>query len=174
MSQGTKIFGMQIPLNPKILVGGLFAFAAAVGFYNFAGSNDETPGSASHAVAVRPSPAPTTAASNLPSTVVSRRTEISNRNKQGVLKLRPVDPASVVDPTLKLALLDRVRAVKMVEVAATCSKAGPKWWPPRQICRRFRKWQPWCLSLFRKSAPCRRPRHHRLRLSTSRCAITAL
>ena len=126
MSQGTKIFGMQIPLNPKILVGGLFAIAAAVGFYNFAGSSDETPGSASHAAAIRPSAASTTALSTLPSTVVSRRTEISSRNKQGVLKLRPVDPASVVDPTLKLALLDRVRAVKMVEGGRNLFESGPE------------------------------------------------
>ena len=113
MSQGTKIFGIQIPVNPKLLVGGLFAIAAAVGFYNFSGSSDDTPGSSSRAVAVKPSPLPATATSTLSSTLVSRRNEIGSRNKQGALKLRQVDPASVVDPTLKLALLDRVRAVKI-------------------------------------------------------------
>lgn len=122
-TQGTKIFGMQIPINSKVLVGGLFAIVAAVGVYNFMGSNDNVPVNASRPAVAKPSALPTTEAS-LPS-VSTRRSELSSRNKPGVLKLRPVDPANVVDPTLKLALLDRVRAVKMVEGGRNLFEAGP-------------------------------------------------
>ncbi len=122
MSQGTKIFGIQIPIPPKILAGGLFAVVAALGVYNFMGGSDDSQTQGRPSV-VKAQPLAVSAPTLNPT--VSRRAELNNKNKQGVLRLKPVDPSSVVDPTLKLALLDRVRAVKMVEGGRNLFEAGP-------------------------------------------------
>lgn len=121
MSQGTKIFGFQIPLQQKYLVGGLFAIVLALAAYNFLGSDDtaaSSPHTASKAVSSVPSPSAGLG-------IVSRRSDSANRGKQGVLRLKPVDPNSVIDPTLKLGLLDRVRSVKLIEGGRNLFESGP-------------------------------------------------
>jgi hypothetical protein len=41
------------------------------------------------------------------------------------LRLKPVDPSSVIDPTLKLGMLDRVRSVKLIEGGRNLFDTGP-------------------------------------------------
>ena len=125
MSRGTKIFGMNIPLDQKYLAGGLLALLLAVGAYNFMGGSDETAANATpRSNTAKPQPNTASPAPALNPAAVSRRAELSNRNKQGSLKLKPVDPNSVVDPTLKLALLDRVRSVKPFEGGRNLFESG--------------------------------------------------
>jgi hypothetical protein len=122
MSQGTKLFGFQIPVQPKILVGGLVAVVVGLGLYNFFGSGDDSAASPSRASVVR---ATSSIPSTAPSAAVARRLDLANKAKQGTLRLKPVDPSSVVDPTLKLILLDRVRAVKPLEGGRNLFESGP-------------------------------------------------
>jgi hypothetical protein len=118
MSQGTKLFGFVIPIPQKFLVGGLFGIVAGLAIYNFMGSGDET--HANPRASVRAS----SSQGQIPSQIVARR-DSANKGKQGALRLKPVDPASVIDPTLKLALLDRVRAVQFIDGGRNLFESGP-------------------------------------------------
>jgi hypothetical protein len=122
MTKGTKLFGFQIPIQPKFLVVGLLAIVAAVAFYNFLGGPDDATSNPSRLASVKANSYSATSTLN-PS--ISRRADLGNKGKQGALRLKPVDPASVIDPTLKLALLDRVRAVKLVEGGRNLFDTGP-------------------------------------------------
>ena len=123
MSKGTKVFGIQIPVQPKVLVGGLFAIVAALGVYNFMGSGSDESQTTRPSLVGKAQPSAINAPNLNPT--LSRRAELGNKNKQGTLRLKPVDPSSVVDPTLKLALLDRVRSVKLVEGGRNLFETGP-------------------------------------------------
>jgi hypothetical protein len=119
ISQGTKLFGFQIPIQPKLLVGGLFGIVAGLAIYNFMGGGDDASANSSRS-SVK------TLSSTMPSLSPSAsRRDLSNKNKQGTLRLKPVDPTSVADPTLKLALLDRVRTVKLVDGGRNLFDSGP-------------------------------------------------
>jgi len=116
---------LQIPIQPKLLVGGLFAVVSALGVYSFMGSGDDAANNPRPSPVVKASPSTATPLPSLNASTVARRSEAANRNKQGVLKLKPVDPASVIDPTLRLALLDRVRSVKLAEGGRNLFESGP-------------------------------------------------
>jgi hypothetical protein len=100
----TKIFGVRIGVDPKLLIGGLIALAALLFWYNSRG--DDTGSSA----------APQTRVENAPnSTPVARPRAASRRTRaasdRGVLRLRPVDATrGDLDPTLRLDLWDRLKA----------------------------------------------------------------
>jgi hypothetical protein len=126
MKQGTKIFGFRIPLDPKILVGILFAIALLLAWHNFSGSSDDHPSNASH-----PSAAVATSVASPPATTLSqniaRRADRAARGKQGTLHFKPVDPTrGDIDPTLKLWLLDRVRSVKPIQSGRNLFEIGPE------------------------------------------------
>jgi hypothetical protein len=108
MSKGTKLFGFVIPIQPKFLVGGLFAIVIALALYNFIGGDNAPANPRASVTKASSSQAQST------SQIAARR-DPANKGKQGALRLKPVDPTSVIDPTLKLALLDRVRSVKLVD-----------------------------------------------------------
>ncbi len=116
MSQGTKIFGFTIPLNQKALVGALLVAVLGVALYSFLGSSSDDSTAAPSAIhpSLSSKAQSSSAQPNLNSGV-SRRLDLANRNKLGALKIKPVDPNGMVDPTLKLSLLDRVRSVKFIE-----------------------------------------------------------
>ena len=114
VSQGTKIFGFYIPVQQKYLAGGLVAILLAAAVYNFMGSSDDAAAKVSRPGVIKTQPSQS-GVPTLNAAAISRRAELANRNKQGVLKLKPVDPNSIVDPTLKLGLLDRLQSVKLVE-----------------------------------------------------------
>ena len=122
MSKGTKIFGMRIPLDPKVLVGLLFAVALALVWHNFSGGDDHPSGGG------RSSALAKTAASPISPSMrnAARRADVGGRGKQGVLRLKPVDATrGDIDPTLKLWLLDRVRDVKPLEGGRNLFETGP-------------------------------------------------
>ena len=125
MTQGTKLFGFRIPLDPKVLVGILFALALGLVWYNFSGGDDHPVNTPHSAAAAKPASSSQTSPSFTQS--AARRAELASRNKQGTLRLRPVDPSrGDIDPTLKLWLLDRVRAVKLPEVGRNLFETGPE------------------------------------------------
>jgi len=122
VSQGTKIFGMRIPLDPKVLVGLLVAMAIGLMWYNFSGSDDH-PLSSGRTTALAKAASSTPMASA--SRNIARRADAS-KGKLGALRMKPVDPTrGDIDPTLKLWLLDKVREVKPLESGRNLFETGP-------------------------------------------------
>jgi len=114
-SAKTKIFGMTIGIDPKIIVGALLVVAGLVYYFNSQGE-DRPPATASApapAVDVNVAHAPTTPA--VSRSAAMRRTENARSSTRAGLKLVPIDGSrGDVDPTLRLQLLDRVRNVAPV------------------------------------------------------------
>src|SRR5437660_900431 len=101
---GTRIFGIKLGVDPKIFVGGLLALTVLLFWYNTRSDDEET----------RSSGAPRAAAAT-PGTSINRPRPVSRlrgQNERATLRLRPVEGTrGDVDPTLRLDLLERVRAV---------------------------------------------------------------
>lgn len=114
----TKIFGIRVGLDPKILAGGLIAVAVALYWYN-SRSDDTAP-----AVAVQPHNSAAPATSGPRRRPVMRRQNTSN--DRGTLRLRAVDASSgKVDPTLRLDLLARVQTVPAAANMRNLFEIGP-------------------------------------------------
>ena len=102
----TKIFGLKIGLDPKILVGGLVLIAVLLFWYNSRSSDEgsNTPSAARSQVAP-----PQPVAQTSKKSVVRRNTRSADNQ---VLRMKPVDPThGDIDPTLRLDLLSRVQTV---------------------------------------------------------------
>lgn len=115
----TKIFGVRIGVDPKILVGGLIVAAALLFWYNSRGDEQSAPAPAVHQQAAETS---VPATRRRLSTV--RRRAITN--DRGTLRLRPVDPTrGDVDPTLRLDLLARLQSVQPAGSTRSLFEVGP-------------------------------------------------
>lgn len=113
----TRIFGIRVAVDPKILVGGLIALAVALFWYNSRSDESNAP------VAVRPHSSATPANSIRRRPVARRQTTLNDR---GTLRVRPVDASSgKVDPTLRLDLLARVQAVPAAANIRNLFETGP-------------------------------------------------
>jgi hypothetical protein len=100
---GTTIFGIRLGIDPKILLGAFFALALALYWFN---SRADEEGHTPRTQHSQGSAAP--AASRARVAARSR-----SQNERGTLRLRPVEGArGDIDPTLRLDLLERVRAVR--------------------------------------------------------------
>lgn len=116
-SGGTTIFGIRLNLDPKILVGALIALAALLYWYNSSG--DEGGGSSSGVQRPAGNAAP---AANRPRTA----NRLRGQNERGTLRLRPVEGGrGDIDPTLRLGLLDKVRAVRPETGSRNLFEDGP-------------------------------------------------
>lgn len=122
----TKIFGIRIGVNPKILAGVLIALALVLLWYNTR-SDDEAP--APSAAARHDAVAPVTPVR--PSAVARvRRTQNLNDH---ALRLRPIDPTrGDVDPTLRLDLIARLQNVQPAEPGRSLFDVGPPPLTPAQ------------------------------------------
>jgi hypothetical protein len=115
----TKIFGMRIGVDPKILGGGLVALTLLFLWFNLHGGDDEEhPSSAGSAVTAK---ARTLSATNRSPV---RRSNALARDR-GTLSMKPVDPSrGDIDPTLRLNLLERLKAVQFHEGGRNLFEAG--------------------------------------------------
>jgi hypothetical protein len=124
----TKIFGIKVGVDPKILVGGLIALAAFLFWYNSRGDETHTPtattGDASRVVTPTAlNPAPANVAATARRTTGRRRAQSNDR---GTLRLRAVDPTrGDVDPVLRLDLLEKVRNVQPATGIRNLFTIGP-------------------------------------------------
>jgi hypothetical protein len=113
---GTTIFGIRVGIDPKILVGGLIALALALYWYNSRGDEGAS------------APAGTQRATGNAAPAATRgRTAMRSRaqNERGTLRFRPVEGArGDIDPTLRLDLLDKVRAVPAVSGSRNLFEGG--------------------------------------------------
>jgi len=115
----TKIFGISLKLDPKILVGALIALAAALFWYNSRG-DDEGNGSSA---AVRPQATQPAVPAPAPHRHPVRRS--STTNDKSTLRMQPIDASSgKVDPTLRLDLLARLQSVQTPSNERNIFEAG--------------------------------------------------
>lgn len=126
-ASSTKVFGMKVGIDPKILVGGLVAIAAVLFWYN---SNSDTPTSPVRPGAVSRTEAPASTPAATPSatkgrTSNARRSVNQLANDRGALRLRPVDATrGDIDPTLHLDLLSRLQSVQSAPSSRSLFEVG--------------------------------------------------
>lgn len=105
----TKIFGIRLGIDPKLLVIGLLVVAGVLFWFNSRGE-DEGPGTP--APAATRSPAYVTPSSGAKSHALVRRGAAVAGNDRGTLRLRAIDATrGDIDPTLRLDLLARLQNV---------------------------------------------------------------
>jgi hypothetical protein len=119
----TKIFGVQVGIDPKWLIGGLVGLAAVLFWYN-SGGGEETPVSTAQLARSQASPAAAPSPANT-SRRVNRRSGSSTSDK-ATLRLRAVDATrGDIDPTLRLDLLNRLRTVEPAARGRSLFEIGP-------------------------------------------------
>jgi hypothetical protein len=125
----TKIFGMKIGIDPKILVLGLIVLAAVLFWYNSRGDSETGPPATASSLGQETAPVGGTVPARPRSNAWRRQRANAER---GILKLRPVDATrGDVDPTIRLDLLARVRSAEspvegrnLFEIGGTSTVAG--------------------------------------------------
>jgi hypothetical protein len=116
----TRIFGMQVGIDPKLLVGGLVVLAGLIFWINSRG--DDTPSAGVSAPRSGVSPAPIVPVSARSKTI--RRGHVNA--DRGVLRIRPVDATrGDIDPTLRLDLLARLQSVEQAKPGRSLFEIGP-------------------------------------------------
>jgi hypothetical protein len=119
----TKIFGIRIGVDPKILAGGLIAVAVALFWYN-SRSDEDTPSPPSTSP-IR-NEAAGQASTVRPSALGRTRRSQSSLNDRDTLHLRPIDASrGDVDPTLRLDLLARLQNVQPASAGRSLFELGP-------------------------------------------------
>lgn len=103
-SQQTRVFGMRLGIDPKIVLGAILLLAVFLFWYSSRGGDDAPASNAARAQHV----APAVVAPKAHIAAVRRSTQSSDR---GTLRLRPVDATrGDIDPTLRLDLLTRLQS----------------------------------------------------------------
>ncbi len=117
----TKIFGIRLGIDPKILVVGLIAVAALLFWFN--SRSDDVRSTASVAHTEQASPA-AIAITKVRGQAADRRR--GQREERGTLRLRQVDATrGDIDPTLRLDFLDRLSKVQAPASMRNLFEAGP-------------------------------------------------
>jgi hypothetical protein len=99
----TRIFGVRLGIDPKILVGGIIVLAVFLFWYNSRGDDQ---GSTSVA-----RPQNVAAPVTLPKSHIATVRRSTQSNDRGTLRLKPVDATrGDIDPTLRLDLLTRLQS----------------------------------------------------------------
>ena len=112
-AHATKIFGIRVGIDPKILIGALVVLAGILFWYNSRSDDGEvapTPARAPVAGTTQTAPPPTATGSRRS---VSRRGASLNNDRSRLRLRNDVDATrGDIDPTLRLDLLSRLSAVK--------------------------------------------------------------
>lgn len=117
----TKIFGIRIKVDPKILISGLVLLTVAFIWFQLHGSDDDHPA----ASVVRPVPTPTGSLTSSNRAKFLRRGP-NSRGDRSTLRLEPIDPAKGdIDPTLRLDLLSRLKQVAYSPSSRNLFDSGP-------------------------------------------------
>lgn len=115
----TKIFGMDLSVDPKIIVLALIVLAGVI--YYFTSRTDESNSNSGQSASAQP------VVHTLPAPPPSVRPAIQRTTAlhSDVLKIIPVDGSrGDIDPTLRLQLLDRVKQVSAADGAKNLFAAG--------------------------------------------------
>jgi hypothetical protein len=129
----TRIFGMRLGIDPRLLVGGLVALAVVLFWYNSRSDEHPSTPASTHAS----TPGSTVRNEGVaPVTPIQSRTRTPRRgtvsaSERGVLRLKPVDARDGrVDPTLHLYLLARLQSLKTAAGGRSLFETGPS---PEQV-----------------------------------------
>ena len=123
----TKIFGIQLAIDPKWLVGGLIALAAVLFWFN--SRSDEHPSTSSSATRTQATAA--NSAMPLQSRTRTPRRPANSGAERGTLRIKAVDASTgQVDPTLRLYLLARLQSIEIAPAGRSLFEAGPT---PEQV-----------------------------------------
>lgn len=115
----TKIFGVRVGVNPKLIVLALLAVAALLFWYNSGGGDEGEAGN----TAAR-TPAPASAPASQPEQAMAQHQESSG--DRGVLRFRKIDPTNGnIDPTLRLDLLARLQRIQLSAAGRNIFETGP-------------------------------------------------
>lgn len=117
----TKIFGMRVAIDPKILIVGLLALAGLLFWINSRG-DEETGAPAVHE--------PATSAPVIPALTTRPRSHAANRHavdlNRGTLRIRAIDATrGDIDPTLRLDLLARLQSIPPTAPTRNLFEMGP-------------------------------------------------
>ncbi len=116
----TKIFGIRLGIDPKILVVCLIAIAAALFWFNSRGEDGRSAGSVARTEQASP------IATAMPKVHGQADRRRGAREERGTLRLRPVDATrGDIDPTLRLDFLDRLSKVQAPATMRNLFEAGP-------------------------------------------------
>ncbi|HEX4170367.1 MAG TPA: hypothetical protein VHZ55_33290 [Bryobacteraceae bacterium] len=121
----TRIFGIPLALDPKILVGALVAMAALLFWYNSRGDDSEktTPAASRNAEIAAVSEKP---ASETKKDRAAQRRRSANKNDNETLRLRNIDGTrGDIDPELRLDLLAGLQKVKLPAGSRNLFEEGP-------------------------------------------------
>lgn len=115
----TKIFGIRLGVDPKILVLGLVVVAGALFWYN---SRDDEEGAPRTPAVQTAQPA----AAPIARTHAARTRRSNQASEHTTLRMRPIDAASGdVDPTLRLGLLSRLQSIALPAGERNVFESGP-------------------------------------------------
>ncbi|MBV9295080.1 MAG: hypothetical protein JO145_05865 [Acidobacteriaceae bacterium] len=116
----TKIFGVRVGVDPKILVGGLIAVAATLFWYNSRGDDERSAPAANV-----PAAAPAVAAAPLSRSRLPATRRASAANDRATLRFRAIDATSgKIDPTLRLDLLQKLQTLQTAQSGRSLFEAG--------------------------------------------------
>ncbi len=117
----SRIFGIRLGVDPKILVLALMAVAGLLFWYN---SREGAESSSSAPARTEPAALPPIAAKN--HSLTDRRRGLHNNNDRGTLRLRAVDPTrGDIDPVLRLDFISRLQKVQAPSSIRNLFEAGP-------------------------------------------------
>ncbi|MGH9638483.1 MAG: hypothetical protein ACRD3Y_00355 [Bryobacteraceae bacterium] len=112
----TKIFGIRVGVNPKLIVVVLLVVAGLLFWYNSSGGEGEAGNTAARAPASAPAAQPE-------QTEAPRHASSQDR---GVLRFRKIDPTGGnIDPTLRLDLLARLQRIQLGAAGRNIFETGP-------------------------------------------------
>lgn len=114
----TKIFGIRVGVNPKLIVVVLLAIAGLLFWYNSRGGEDESGNTAAPASVAANTSVEETAAAPV-------RRGVAGHDR-GTLAFRKVDPSGGnIDPTLRLDLLARLQRIELGSTGRNIFETGP-------------------------------------------------
>lgn len=112
----TKIFGLRVGVDPKVIVIALLAIAGFLFWYNSRDGGDAAENTAT--------PAPATAAS-APAVQTPARQGTASQDR-GILAFHKIDPTrGDIDPTLRLDLLARLQRIELGAAGRDIFETGP-------------------------------------------------
>jgi hypothetical protein len=119
----TKIFGINVGVDPKFIAGGLLVVALLILFYN---SHSDSGANAPSSAAVDSHNAPVVTPPGVRGARPGQRRNRSAAFDRGTLRIRPVDATrGDVDPTLRLDMLERLRNVPAASPERSLFEIGP-------------------------------------------------
>ncbi len=121
-ANATRIFGIRVNMDPKLLIGALVLLAGFLFWYN--SSSEDAPATANSAATPAASVASSAYVAPVRPTVPRRSSAVSS--ERATLRVRPIDATrGDIDPTLRLDLLARLSTIQPSPATRSLFEIGP-------------------------------------------------